>query len=234
LLYALNSDGKLSRLENKEFGDGQYANITDGTIVADFSLYGGVNPAAALPAPTATDPSRLYFKETGHYLTGGFKNFWEKNAGQNYYGFPITEEFSEFDLQQNVRRTVQYFERVKLEYLPNALPGQEIKVALLGKESLVGKYVVPARFTTTTPEIRFFTETQHTLKGEFRKYWENNGGLNRFGYPITEEIEEKGADGKTYLVQYYERFKFRLDNGKVLMASLGVEVLQSRGWIAKN
>jgi photosystem II stability/assembly factor-like uncharacterized protein len=235
LLFSINPDGRLVRYDNRDFGTGQFASvITDGTIQADFSLYGGVNPAARLDAPAATDPATLYFKETGHYLTGGFKNFWERNNGQIRYGLPITEEFSEFDQQQNIRRTVQYFEKVKLEYLPNQPPGQEIKVALLGREALTGKYIVPARFVNSTDQLRYFDATQHTLKGEFKRYWENNGGLAAFGYPVTEEIEEKDAAGKTLLVQYFERVKFQLSGNQVLLANLGVELLQSRGWLPRS
>ncbi|NWJ47869.1 MAG: hypothetical protein HXX08_18605 [Chloroflexi bacterium] len=237
LLFALNRDGKLIRYESKDFGNGQYANIiTDGSVIADFSLYGGVNPAARVAAPdsTVTDTTRLYFTETGHYISGGFKNFWERNNGRNIYGLPITEEFSEFDQQQSVRRTVQYYERAKLEFLPNQPPGQEIKVALLGKESQAGKYIVPARFVATTNQLVYFDVTQHTLKGAFKIFWDSNGGLAVFGYPITEEIEEKGADGKTVLVQYFERTKFQIINATVSLAPLGVQVLQARGWLPKS
>jgi len=236
ILYALNSEGRLARYENRDFGSGVYANILNkGVIVADFSLYGGVNPAARVTPPDAgsTDPNRQYFNETGHYLAGGFKNYWTQNNGLKVFGYPVTEEFSEFDPQTNLRRTVQYFERAKLEYLPNQLPGNEIQVALLGKESLLGQYIVPGRFVPTDSTIRFFDVTQHTLKGEFKNYWERNGGLLRFGYPLTEEQEEKTPAGKTIVVQYFERLKLQFIDGQVQIALLGVEVLQSRGWLSK-
>ncbi len=236
ILYALNSEGRLVRYENRDFGSGVYANILNkGVIVADFSLYGGVNPAARVTPPEAgnTDPNRQYFNETGHYLAGGFKNYWAQNNGLKVFGYPVTEEFSEFDPQTNLRRTVQYFERAKLEYLPNQLPGNEIQVALLGKESLLGQYIVPGRFVPSDSQIRFFDVTQHTLKGEFKNYWERNGGLLRFGYPLTEEQEEKTSDGKTIVVQYFERLKLQFIDGQVQIALLGVEVLQSRGWLSK-
>ncbi|PDV99540.1 WD40/YVTN/BNR-like repeat-containing protein [Candidatus Viridilinea mediisalina] len=57
--------------------------------------------------------------------------------------------------------------------------------------------------------VRYFPETGHTLRGTFRTYWERNGGLMRFGYPLTEEFPEVNSeDGRTYTVQYFERARF--------------------------
>jgi hypothetical protein len=58
---------------------------------------------------------------------------------------------------------------------------------------------------------RFFPETGHNLSGPFLSYWEANGGLAVFGYPITEErLERNAADGEEYTVQYFERNRFEL------------------------
>ena len=56
---------------------------------------------------------------------------------------------------------------------------------------------------------RYFSETGHWLGGAFSTYWNANGGVNRFGYPITGEI--KGTDpatNKVRLAQYFERNRF--------------------------
>lgn len=54
-----------------------------------------------------------------------------------------------------------------------------------------------------------FAATGHTLRGAFRAYWEANGGLARFGYPLTEElIEPEIASGRPRVVQYFERNRF--------------------------
>jgi len=58
------------------------------------------------------------------------------------------------------------------------------------------------------PGVLYFPETQHSLRGVFRGYWERYGGLAQFGYPLTEEFDEVLADGKTYQVQYFERARF--------------------------
>jgi hypothetical protein len=47
--------------------------------------------------------------------------------------------------------------------------------------------------------------TQHNLCEPFAAYWEANGGLANFGYPITEPFDDMG---RTY--QYFERAIFEL------------------------
>ncbi|HEX6292277.1 MAG TPA: S8 family peptidase [Herpetosiphonaceae bacterium] len=55
--------------------------------------------------------------------------------------------------------------------------------------------------------VLFFPETQHTLRGTFKDYWAQNGGLAVFGFPISEEFQETSAEG-TFTVQYFERNRF--------------------------
>src|SRR5262249_49767662 len=66
--------------------------------------------AAALPAASAQSNAR-YFGETGHYLRGAFRSFWERNGGLQTFGFPITEEY----IRRSDGRIVQYFERSRFE-----------------------------------------------------------------------------------------------------------------------
>jgi len=76
--------------------------------------------------------------------------------------------------------------------------------------------------------VRVFSETGHGIGGGFRWYWEHNGGLMIFGYPLTDEIQE---DGRT--VQYFERavFEYHPDNDdpyKVLLRRLGAAALEHK------
>jgi peptidoglycan/xylan/chitin deacetylase (PgdA/CDA1 family) len=50
---------------------------------------------------------------------------------------------------------------------------------------------------------RYFPETNHWLANGFLTYWEQFGGLDVFGYPLTDEIREHGTT-----VQYFERARF--------------------------
>jgi hypothetical protein len=56
---------------------------------------------------------------------------------------------------------------------------------------------------------RVFPATGHSLRGSFLSFWEANGGLERFGYPLTEEIvEPEAGTGKPRVAQYFERARF--------------------------
>jgi hypothetical protein len=76
---------------------------------------------------------------------------------------------------------------------------------------------------------RFFPETGHSVGGRFLEFWQRNGGLPVFGYPLTAERQE---DGRT--VQYFERARFELHPENqppydVLLGRLGVRMLEQRG-----
>ena len=70
--------------------------------------------------------------------------------------------------------------------------------------------VVPGLATETAQgESQTFPETGKTVTGRFLQYWDQNGGLPQQGYPISGEMQERSdLDGKTYLVQYFERAVF--------------------------
>ncbi|WP_110514031.1 S8 family peptidase [Herpetosiphon llansteffanensis] len=79
----------------------------------------------------------------------------------------------------------------------------------------------------------YFPETGHNLRGEFKNYWDRNGGLAVFGYPISEEFIEQTPEG-SFTVQYFERQRFEFHPEKaapynVLLGRLGDSVLRDRG-----
>ncbi len=92
----------------------------------------------------------------------------------------------------------------------------------------------PVPPVASTADQTYFPETQHTLRGAFKFYWETHGGLPIFGYPISEEFIERGADGRDYIVQYFERhrFEYHADNAPpydVQLSRLGDLILQTQG-----
>jgi hypothetical protein len=91
-----------------------------------------------LPAPPpGTLPSfRTYFPETGHYLSFEFKDYWERRGGLAIFGFPISEEITEVSPTDGKEYKVQYFERARFEFHPEAPPEYQVLLALLGSEYL--------------------------------------------------------------------------------------------------
>ena len=99
--------------------------------------------------------------------------------------------------------------------------------------------VIPALAAGAGPslaqeETRLFPETGKTVKGRFLRYWIEHGGLAQQGFPISEEMQEvSDTDGKTYMVQYFERavFEFHPDEKpefQVLLSLLGTFFYQAK------
>lgn len=141
----------------------------------------------------------VYFPQTGHHLSNraGFLDFWRSRGQVMIFGYPITEEIIEDG------RLVQYFERARFEHHPElAGTDWEIQPGLLGN-ILVGSVPPTDIIDLTTPGVRYFPETGHTLREEFLTFWERRGGVHIFGLPITEEWNENG-----HVVQLFERARF--------------------------
>ncbi len=81
---------------------------------------------------------------------------------------------------------------------------------------------------------RCFDETNQCIEGRIRQYWEQNGGLPVFGYPITPQIAED-VEGTPRQVQWFERNRLELHPEKpapfdVLLGRLGDDVLKQQGY----
>lgn len=92
-------------------------------------------------------------------------------------------------------------------------------------------FVPEPPFASTANRV-YFPETGFSLRGEFLRYWQQNGGLRVFGYPVSREFIEQG-----YVVQYFERnrFEFHPEQAPPFNVQLGrlgdtVLRLQGRDW----
>jgi subtilisin family serine protease len=187
------------------------------------------DPFKPLPERDST-ADRLYFPETGHTLAYGFKQFWQANGGLAVFGYPISEEFSEKNPDTGETYTVQYFERNRFEYHPE-LAGTPWAVSLGRLGAQAAAQVYPVAPPTNVSGVRYFAETQHTLSGPFRDFWQANGGVAVFGFPISEPFEQGGI-----LVQYFERSRFEYrpdlpDGSRVLLTRLGTALARENGYL---
>ncbi|NTW98089.1 MAG: vanomycin resistance protein VanB, partial [Oscillochloris sp.] len=71
---------------------------------------GRSEPAFAWLA-TSPDPARDFFPQSGHSLGGAFRWFWQTRGALPVFGYPISEEFQEWNPQAGQVYLVQYFER---------------------------------------------------------------------------------------------------------------------------
>jgi N-acetylmuramoyl-L-alanine amidase len=216
--------------------------------------------------PRPTDPAEpragaLYFAETGHNVGGAFRRFFEDagafvaaNGGAaapvagaiRLFGYPRTEEVQENGL------TVQYFQRARLEWRSDrAGGGEEVQLAPLvtaltaGQRPFAG---VPDGGTSppgSDADVRVLPDPEqpgvgHTLRGEFRRFYETFGGERLFGLPLSEEVpwNDPGAPPeRTRPVQLFERAQFEYlaeqagTPDAVQLALAGDEFLRRRGWL---
>ncbi|NTU85193.1 MAG: glycoside hydrolase family 5 protein, partial [Chloroflexales bacterium] len=157
-----------------------------------------------------------YFAETGHAAVNGFLETWKNTPnGLFVLGFPISQPFVEESFTNpGEYYRVQYFERAVLEEHPENY-GQQgnryyVLGRLMGKQLAKGREREPSFQAVGNPgDGTWFAETSHTLRdgpAPFRDFWLNNGGLEVYGYPLSEQFQEVNSqDGQTYWVQYFER-----------------------------
>ncbi|HEY0070317.1 MAG TPA: hypothetical protein VGE04_10150 [Chloroflexia bacterium] len=189
-------------------------------------------PTAQVPDPK--DPNVTYFEVVGHTLRGAFRDYWQQHGGLPQFGYPITEEFHEVSTADGKSYTVQYFERARFEHHPENKPPYDVLLGLLGRTITAGRereqpfvYAQPSG----APGTLYFKETGHNMALEFVSYWREHGGLPVYGYPISEPFPEVSpTDGRTYIVQYFERNRFEWhpelpDPYKVSLGLLGAQIV---------
>lgn len=154
-----------------------------------------------LPAllASAQEEETRYFEETRHSVSGEFLRFYDQHGGLAILGYPLTRKFVENG------REVQYFQRVRMEYHPRNRNPYKVQLGLLGdqlgyRQSPIPESEIPP---ANHSDKRYFGETGHTVSFAFLAFYGKNGGLDVFGYPVTEWIIED--DGR--IVQYFQRAK---------------------------
>ena len=204
-------------------------------------LLGG--PVASSPRPAAAQAGQC-FAETGFCVQGRFLAYWQQHGGLAINGFPIGDERREL-LEDGNEYTVQYFERVRLEYHPENQPPYDVLLGQFGRRfARTGDrdFNAPLDTAPAAPLSGqvYFTETGHNLGDGFLDHWQRNGGLAQFGYPLTEVIEQRlGPTNNltTYRVQYFERarFEYHPENPApydVLLGQFGRRILAESGALA--
>ena len=153
----------------------------------------GAKDAQVLGATGAPGQS-IYFDVTGKAVAGDFLGMFQR-YGLERVGYPLTDERVENG------RTVQYFERVRMERHPDlASKGYGVLLTRLGVDLNGGdKFAKVAPFASTSKKV-YVSQTGHSLAEPFLSYWKANGGVEFFGYPIAEPMNQDGM-----YVQWFER-----------------------------
>ena len=188
---------------------------------------------AAPPSARAQPPQRC-FPETGYCISGTIRQYWERNGGLPVFGYPISSQKID-TVEGTWTGPVQWFERDRLE--DHSADGQGVLAGRLGDRALqlqgINWQTLPGD-TSAMQGCRLFRETQFNLCEPFLSYWQANGGIARFGYPLTRARQET-LDGRMYTVQYFERRRMELhpENAgtpyNILLGLLGRDVYAAEG-----
>ena len=97
---------------------------------------------------------------------------------------------------------------------------------------LVGSAFAHSKPTFAQPQRCFpgVAGITNCISGRFLEYWEQNGGLPVFGYPLSAARSESTAEG-TFVTQYFERQRFEAHPKNaapydVLLGRLGAEIYE--------
>lgn len=162
-----------------------------------------------------------YFEDTGHYVKGEFLAYYNSvPKAKTLFGSPITEEFSKNG------RTIQYFERARFELHPERPAGQRVKLTPIGS----ALYAKGEQLNIINPlTCRYYTKTGFSVCFAFLDFFKENGGPERFGYPISPFEYHNDL-----IVQYFENARFEwkpwLPEGeRVSIAELGRPYFDQQG-----
>ncbi len=170
--------------------------------------------------PTHSQTAMVYYPQTGHFLWGQFRAFFEQNGGVPRFGYPLTSQY----IRNSDGTIVQYFERSRFELVAAPGGGTTVQLGNVGDDyvALNGFNFPPVEPFPSTATRRYFPETGHSLQGAFKAYWDATNGARYFGPPISEEVGVAFPDGQQRIGQYFRRARFELQpNGSVGLGLLG-------------
>lgn len=184
-----------------------------------------LTPLSTWPGAAAAQAGERCFAETGYCISGPIRAYWERNGGLPVFGYPTTPQ--RVETVEGRALQLQWFERDRLEIQNDGT----VTAGRLGARllELQGR---PWVFGNEKPQpgrslCTLFSETGYNMCPPFSNYWRANGGLERFGYPITSPFVEM-IEGKMYTVQYFERRRMEihpeLPGSPILLGLLGNEV----------
>jgi tetratricopeptide (TPR) repeat protein len=179
--------------------------------------------SAAASSPASTD--ERCFAETGYCIAGAIRTYWEQQGGLAVFGYPITAQREE--TIEGATLSVQWFERDRLEdHGAAGVMAGRLGAAMLAQRGTPWESY--PQVETAAEGCHYFAETGHSLCEPFLSHWQQQGGLQRFGYPLTEPQQETIGDW-TGTVQYFERrrMEHHAENPQpydMLLGLLGSEV----------
>ena len=145
-------------------------------------------------ANPCTGPADAPAGSGGSYEVGAaFAPFYAAHGGERVFGPAIGPPTDEDGVQ------VQYFTNARLEYHPDAMPDQRVRLTpLLVLRHRPPDPPAPLPAADDTSAV-YYAVTGHSIRDRFLVFYNEYGGPTVFGYPLTEVIVEGGRQ-----LQYFE------------------------------
>lgn len=160
--------------------------------------------------------------------------YWRAHGGEQLFGVPLEPA------RATALGLAQTFTNGRIEVdRTRADTPVLVQPATLGRERLqLAGYRGEGEAACMIAPCTLFPETGHTLREGFLDYWQRNGGVEVFGYPLSEEFSATSADGQMRIVQYFERavLAYIPEDGSIRPEPIGWQALQQQQvrapWVA--
>lgn len=149
--------------------------------------------------PMSQEQDREFFP-SGYWVSGEFLKYFRHFGGEEIFGYPISSAYVN---ESGI--LVQYFQKARMEWHPMNPEPYRVQLGLLGEELGYRRSQV-SQPTSLSPRKHYFPETGHMIAYHFLDYFRRHGGIDIFGYPITEMFIENQR-----VVQYFQRMKLIWD-----------------------
>lgn len=180
-------------------------------------LYTAVTAAAAGVAPRS---ATLFAQQAAIAVDPLFQGFYDRMGGAEVFGEPLTGRY-----ELNGRQ-VQLFENFLLEYWPeHSGTDYDVQPGLLGVKVSGNRYFGQAQPFRDSSQMIYVPETRQSLRLGFLSFWRDRGGVDLFGYPVSEEVVDDGVTA-----QWFQRGKLTYDADRtpeIQIADLG------RTWLSQ-
>ncbi len=181
-------------------------------------------------AQTGDGPTerQRYFPQKHHKVANEFLDEYESiTYSELVYGYPLTEAFHDFTSD----RIIQYFERARFELHTENPPDNRVVTTLLGELTYKPgpQLSLPNNTSACRSYARNGTSKSFQVCYAFLEFFEKYGGLDQFGYPISNfEIHDDR------ITQYFQlaRFEWHPDRPagqRVVLTNLGEKYFEIRG-----
>lgn len=139
-----------------------------------------------------------YFPETGHWVSNEFLVHYQSVSNpEKLFGFPITDAFWD----EATETAIQYFEKVRFELHPGSPPDLRVQLTPLGAYLYSTGQTLPV--PPNSPACQVFPEIGFQVCYAFLDFFDANGGITQFGYPISNFEVHEG-----WIVQFFQRARF--------------------------